>query len=96
MYDIAGYHVFLKVMIDDVWIDVDATWSPALAKVLSHEYIWDGVSSQKTVVPYTEYFSPQTQDEEWEIKKNLTDERESDLEDEMWIEEFNRWVREVS
>jgi len=49
-------HVWLEVLIDDRWIDLDPTWDSGLKSIFEINS-WDGRSSTKVAVPILETFS---------------------------------------
>lgn len=87
------YHVFLKMNIDWEWIDIDATFNSELKDFYIVNDNWDWLSSQKIICNYDKVYTPNSSDEELEIKKLLSDSDEMTKEDYEWIEKFNNRIR---
>ena len=87
------YHVFLKMNIDWIWIDIDATFNSELKDFYVVNENRDWFSYQRVICKYDKVFIPNSLDEEREIKKSLSDSNEMTDEDYEWIEKFNDWIR---
>ena len=90
------YHVFLKLWIDGKWIDIDATYNKGLNDFYVVNQNRDWITSQKMICEIQEVYIPQTQDEEREIKKKLSDPEGFTDNDWKRIEEYNAWIKSVS
>ncbi len=90
------YHVFLKIKIEDKWIDVDSTWNKELDGTFWSNLEWNGLSSQKVVCNYHEYFVPQNESDEIRIKKELSNDYRLTEDDFKWIAEFNAYIKKIS
>ena len=90
------YHVFLKMNIDWNWINIDATFNRELRDLYVVNDNWDGFSSQKVICNYDNIYIPSSLDEEWEIKKQLSDSSKMTDEDYEWIKKFNDWIKNIN
>ena len=89
------YHVFLKLWIDGKWIDIDATYNKELKEFYVINQNRDWISSQKMICETQKIYIPKTQDEEWEIKKKLSDPEGFTDKDRKRVEEYNTWIKSV-
>lgn len=87
------YHVFLKMNIDWRWIDIDATFNSELKDFYVVNENRDWISSQKIICDYDEIYIPKSLDEEWKIKKLLSDSNEITDKDYDWINKYNERIR---
>lgn len=87
------YHTFLQILIDDKWINIDATFNKELKSIYTVNENRDWISSQKIICTYDEVFIPKSLDEEWEIKKSLSDSGEMTDKDYEWINKYNNWIK---
>lgn len=87
------YHTFLQMLIDDKWINIDATFNPELKDFYIVNENRDWISSQKVVCNYDKIYIPNSLAEEHEIKKLLLDNDEMAAEDYERIEKFNSWIK---
>lgn len=72
-------HVYLEVLMQNKWIDLDPTWDSGIQDVFPISY-WDGVSSTPIAVPSVGLYSheesrqimeePDTSDVEYDLKRN--------------------------
>lgn len=83
------YHVFLQVFLNDSRIDIDASFNDSLSKYYVVNRNRDWFSSQKVIVNYDEFLSPNNKQEEHEIKKRFSDPLLLNGDDEKRISEFN-------
>ncbi len=83
-----SHHVYLEAVINDRWINLDATWDKGLEKVLPVNY-WDGISPTTIAVPPTKIYSPRESlslfSEEDDIEEDL---RKNGL----FYKAFNEWL----
>lgn len=86
------YHTFLQMLIDDKWINIDATFNPELKDFYAVNENRDWIFSQKVICEYDKIYIPKSSDEEQKIKKLLSDD-EMIAEDYERIKEFNNWVK---
>lgn len=89
------YHVFLKMLVDWDWINIDATFNSELRNFYIVNEDRDWTSSQKVICDYDEIYIPKSLDEEREIKKKLGDSDWFDENDKIWIEKYNRWIKSM-
>ncbi len=86
-------HVYLRVLINDTWIDLDATWDAGLRTILPVND-WDGVSSTSIAVLEIERFSLEKSAEIME--EETPQEVEKDLKrNGAFYHVFNAWLAEV-
>ena len=87
------YHTFLQMLIDNKWIDIDATFNPELKNfyVVNENREW--ISSQKVVCDYDKIYISNSLEEEQEIKKLLSCNDKMTAEYYERIEKFNNWVK---
>ena len=89
------YHIFLKMNIDWKWIDIDATFNPELKDFYVVNENRDWISSQKVICDYDKIYTPNSLEEEQEIKKLLSDNGGMATEDYERIEKFNIWTKSL-
>lgn len=89
------YHVFLKINIDWKWVNIDATFNSQLKDLYVVNDNWDWSSSQKIICDYDKVYIPSSLNEEWEIKKFLSDSNEMTDWDYEWIKKFNDWIKKI-
>lgn len=87
------YHTFLQMMINNEWINIDATFNSELKEFYVVNENWDWISSQKIICDYDEIYIPKSLDEEWKIKKLLSDSNEITDKDYDWINKYNERIR---
>lgn len=87
------YHTFLQMLIDDKWIDIDATFNKELKSIYTVNENWDWCSSQKIICDYDKIYIPNSLEEELEIKKLLSDPSEISEKDNERIKKFNDWIK---
>ena len=87
------YHTFLQILIDDKWINIDATFNKELKSIYTVNENRDWVSTQKIICEYERIFIPKSLDEEREIKKSLSDSGETTDNDYEWINKYNNWIK---
>jgi len=80
------------MLIDDKWINIDATFNPELKDFYAVNENRDWISSQKVICEYDKIYIPKFSDEEQKIKKLLSAD-EMIAEDYERIKEFNNWVK---
>lgn len=90
------YHVFLQMLIDGNWINIDSTFNSELKNFYVVNESRDWVSSQNVICNYDKVFIPKSLDEEREIKKSLSDSSEMTDKDYEWIKKYNERIRIVS
>lgn len=95
-FDKPWYHVFLKLRINDNWIDIDPTWNKELNGTFWSNLNWDWLSSQKVICNYDEYFVPKDDTDEISIKEKLSNNYKFTEDDFRWIKEFNRYIKDLS
>jgi len=76
---------------NDARISLDATFHPAMKDVYAVNENRDGISDQRDISAYSNVSIARTPEEEIEIKKELSEELDS--EDMRWIEEYNAWIK---
>lgn len=86
-------HVFLRVLIESNWVDVDATWDAAVMRVLPVNK-WDGKTSTGIAVPAIEFFSLE------ESRKIMDEENPQETSQDIatngkFYRAFNEWLDEV-
>ncbi len=86
-------HVYLKIFIGSDWIDVDATWDAAVARVLPVNE-WDGATSTKIAVPAIQMFSLE------KSREIMDQENPEDIEQDLAVngrfyKAFNEWLAEA-
>ncbi len=89
------YHTFLRLWIDNKAIDVDSTFNKELKDFYVVNQDWDWFSSQKMICETKEIYIPKNQEEEYEIKKKLSDSEGFTDTDKKWIDEYNSWLKSV-
>ena len=87
------YHTFLQMLIDDKWIDIDATFNPELKNYYVVNENRDWISSQKVICNYNKIYTPSSAEEEQKIKKLLSDNGGMATEDYERIKKFNNWIK---
>lgn len=85
-------HVYLEVLINDKWMDMDATWDPKLEKVLPINE-WNG-NKNIIAVPVIKKFSPK------QSQKIMENENEEEILKDLKIngefyKSFNNWLKEI-
>lgn len=89
------YHVFLQMELNNKWINIDATFNIWLEHIYTVNKNRDWLSSQKIICNYSNVYTPKNDDEEFEIKKMLSDPRWFDKNDDERIEKYNNRIRTV-
>ena len=86
-------HVYLEVLIDGVWFDVDPTWDSWLRQIFSIAS-WDGISSTSIAVPVWQLL---THEQSREIMENINPEEiQKDLEiNGAFYKAFNAYLESV-
>ena len=90
------YHIFLQMMIDWKWTDIDATFNSELRDFYVVNENRDWVSSQKVICDYDKVFIPKSQGEEQDIKENLGDSEWFDENDKIWLKKYNKWIKSTT
>ena len=90
------YHTFLQMMINNEWINIDATFNSELKSFYVVNEEWDWISSQKVICDYDKIYIPKSLDDEREIKKSLSNSSEITDKDYDWIEKYNKRLRSFS
>lgn len=85
------YHTFLRLMMDEWRISLDATFHPAMRAIYVVNEDRDWISDQKDIAVYSNVSIPRTPEEERETKKELSEALDAD--DERWIEEYNARIK---
>ncbi len=89
------YHVFLNVNIDWQWVYIDATFNSELKTYYVVNENRDWISSQNIICDYDKIYVPKSSEEEWEIKKKLSDPRGITAGDNVWLEKYNDWIKSL-
>ena len=87
------YHTFLQMMINDEWINIDATFNPELKDFYVVNESRDWISSQNVICDYDKIYIPKSLDNEREIKKLLSDYNEMLDKDYEWINKYNERIK---
>jgi hypothetical protein len=90
------YHTFLQMMINNEWINIDATFNSELKSFYVVNEEWDWISSQKVICDYDKIYIPKSLDDEREIKKSLSNSSEITDKDYDWIKKYNKRLRSFS
>ena len=85
------YHTFLRLMMDEGRISLDASFHPAMRAIYVVNEDRDWTSDQKDIAVYSNVSMPRTPAEEREIKQELSEPLDAD--DERWIEEYNARIK---
>jgi len=85
------YHSFLRLKMNGARISLDATFHPAMKDAYPVNEHRDGISDQRDISAYSNVSIARTPEQEIEIKKELSDELDS--EDIRWIEEYNTRIK---
>ncbi len=89
------YHVFLRLKINNQFIDIDPSFNKELKDYYTVNQYWDWISSQNVIFEYKEVYIPSNIEEESEIKNKLADDRWFDEDDFLWIKKYNLWLRSM-
>ena len=87
------YHTFLQVLVDDKWINIDATFNIELKNIYDVNENRNWCSSQEIICKYDKVYIPKSLDEERETKKSLSDSCEMTDKDYEWINKYNSWIK---
>jgi len=87
------YHTFLQVLVDDKWINIDATFNIELKNIYDVNENRNWCSSQEVICKYDKVYIPKSLDEERETKKSLSDSCEMTDKDYEWINKYNSWIK---
>lgn len=87
------YHTFLQMMINNEWINIDATFNSELRDFYVVNKNRDWISSQKIICDYDEIYISNSPDEERKIKKSLSYSSEITDKDYEWINKYNERIR---
>ena len=90
------YHVFLKVLVENTYINVDASFPLALGRFYYVNDDWDWISSQMIAIWECTYeYVANNLDEEFSIKSRLTGPGWLDTEDNLRIKKYNQRLNSV-
>ena len=84
------------MMINNEWINIDATFNSELKSFYVVNEEWDWISSQKVICDYDKIYIPKSLDDELEIKKSLSNSSEITDKDYDWIEKYNKRLKSFS
>ena len=86
-------HVYLEVLINNKWLDMDATWDIDLKNIFPINN-WDGISNNIIAVPVLKKFSLKKSQEI--MNSETEDEINKDLKiNEKFYQNFNYWLQSI-